>query len=325
MPVLRADFAPVHLNTKHLSVRKRVEQWHDVVGRQLLRIDSEPLRDSDVEFDADLTLRALPGIRMATGSVGGSRDRRTRELTHDGNDDVVLLVNLSGPLQVAQRQFETVALADECLVLTCSEPAAVCRPLPGRALALFLSRARLAPLVESLDDAHGRIPSAGLEAMRLLTSYLLVLNGLPGCAAPDLCGAIGQHVFDLAAVAIGARKECANDAFMQSVPVVRLRVLMADIVRNAGSPDYSLGKLAARHRLTQRQIQRLFAKRGTTFSKFLLGERLSRAHRVLSNLRVSEVRISDVAHACGFGDLSYFNRTFLARYGVSPTELQKRK
>jgi AraC-like DNA-binding protein len=35
-------------------------------------------------------------------------------------------------------------------------------------------------------------------------------------------------------------------------------------------------------------------------------------------------RISDVAFACGFNDLSYFNRCFRRRFGLTPTAARGR-
>jgi AraC-like DNA-binding protein len=47
-----------------------------------------------------------------------------------------------------------------------------------------------------------------------------------------------------------------------------------------------------------------------------------RAHRLLSNPRFSELRIATIAFAVGFGDLSYFNRTFRRRFGATPSQLR---
>ena len=35
-------------------------------------------------------------------------------------------------------------------------------------------------------------------------------------------------------------------------------------------------------------------------------------------------RISDIAFACGFNDLSYFNRCFRRRFGLTPTAARGR-
>ena len=77
--------------------------------------------------------------------------------------------------------------------------------------------------------------------------------------------------------------------------------------------------LAARHRVTARYIRKLFEAEGVTFSKFLLDERLARAHRMLIDPRHGAETISAIAFACGFGDLSYFNRVFRRRNGATPT------
>jgi hypothetical protein len=54
--------------------------------------------------------------------------------------------------------------------------------------------------------------------------------------------------------------------------------------------------------------------RSLTFSSFVLGQRLSRGHRMLGDPRFPDRNISSVAFDVGFGDLSYFNRTFRRNY-----------
>jgi AraC-like DNA-binding protein len=56
----------------------------------------------------------------------------------------------------------------------------------------------------------------------------------------------------------------------------------------------------------------LFHDEETTFSEFVAGQRLARAWRVLAS----------IAFDCGFGNLSYFNRTFRKRFGCTPSEVR---
>jgi AraC-like DNA-binding protein len=44
--------------------------------------------------------------------------------------------------------------------------------------------------------------------------------------------------------------------------------------------------------------------------------RLGKAARLLA---MTTKRISDIAFECGFNDLSYFNRSFRRRFGLTPT------
>jgi AraC-like DNA-binding protein len=71
-----------------------------------------------------------------------------------------------------------------------------------------------------------------------------------------------------------------------------------------------------------RYLQRLFEDAGTTFTDFVLGERLSRAHRMLTNARYADRAIGTVAIDSGFSHLSYFNRAFRARFGASPSDIR---
>jgi len=84
----------------------------------------------------------------------------------------------------------------------------------------------------------------------------------------------------------------------------------------------SLTAVAARHRVTPRYVQALFEDDDTTFSQFLLGERLARAHRMLRDPLQTTHRISAIAYAAGFSDLSYFNRAFRRRFGATPSDVR---
>jgi AraC-like DNA-binding protein len=71
------------------------------------------------------------------------------------------------------------------------------------------------------------------------------------------------------------------------------------------------------------RIHKLFENEGLTFLSSVLGQRLSRAHRILSDPRLAGRNISSVAYDVGFGDLSYFNRAFRRRYAATPTEIRQ--
>jgi AraC-like DNA-binding protein len=84
----------------------------------------------------------------------------------------------------------------------------------------------------------------------------------------------------------------------------------------------SVTKVAASQGVTPRYVQMLFEGEGTTFSAFVLGERLAFAHRILSDPRYSGRPIGTIALDAGFGDLSYFNRIFRRTYSGTPTDIR---
>jgi AraC-like DNA-binding protein len=106
------------------------------------------------------------------------------------------------------------------------------------------------------------------------------------------------------------------------VCAARLRTIKADIAANLGDCELNVTVAAARHGVTPRYVQKLFASEGVTFSEYVLDRRLCAAHRLLKDPRLAHRLIASVAFDCGFGDLSYFNRTFRRRYNATPTDVR---
>jgi AraC-like DNA-binding protein len=102
----------------------------------------------------------------------------------------------------------------------------------------------------------------------------------------------------------------------------RLKAIKADILENLNSPSLTVTAVAQRQHVTPRYIHMLFETEGITFSEFVLGQRLTRTHRMLFDPRFADLNVSAIAFAAGFGDLSYFNRTFRRRFGAAPSELR---
>ena len=75
--------------------------------------------------------------------------------------------------------------------------------------------------------------------------------------------------------------------------------------------------------MTPRYIHMLFDGEGTTFSQYVLAERLACGRRVLLDPRHAHQSIGAIAYASGFGDLSHFNHAFRRRYGATPSEVRR--
>jgi len=100
-----------------------------------------------------------------------------------------------------------------------------------------------------------------------------------------------------------------------------MRTIKTDIARNLDG-DVTADALAARHHVSARYIRKLFEGEDTSLSHFVLGERLVRVHRMLTDPRWTRLGIGALAFAGGFGDLSTFNRHFRQRFGVTPSDVR---
>ena len=156
----------------------------------------------------------------------------------------------------------------------------------------------------------------------MLKDYVSVLNDEQALVTPSLRLAVDDHLHDLIGLAIGANRDAGELAKGRGVRFARLRAIQTDITRNLTRRDLSVTTVAARHGISPRYIRALFMDAGTTFSDFVLQQRLVRAHNLLSDPRTEPLAISAIAYDSGFGDLSYFNHAFRRRYGGTPSDIR---
>src|SRR4029077_4982930 len=94
-----------------------------------------------------------------------------------------------------------------------------------------------------------------------------------------------SHVYDLAALASGAVRDAAEIAKGRGLRAARLYAIKADISKKPAGAGLSVNAVAMRQRVSSRYIQMLFEQEGTTFSQYVIRQRLARAYRLLSRFR----------------------------------------
>jgi AraC-like DNA-binding protein len=309
--------APIRFSLAGVPERERSTLFREFYASLGARCEVEPLRD--VAFEADFTMQALPGLMLMSGRRHGSRTHRS---TADGTDDFGLRVNLGGPYYMSQRGREIVLEEGEAALVSLSDLGTFVHHPPGDVLTLRFPRMQLAPLATGAEDCLLRPIPRDTPALRLLRDYIDIAWDEQRIASRDLQHLFVTHVYDLVAVAIGATRDVADTARGRGVRAARLRAIKQDIARNLDQPDLSVTALAARHRCTPRFVQRLFEAEGTTFTEYVLAQRLARAYKMLSDPRRTAEKIATIAYDTGFGDVSYFNRAFRRRYGAMPSEIR---
>jgi AraC-like DNA-binding protein len=310
-------YSVVCFSTSDYAPHRRLDALREAYGRTLQKVEIEPL--SVERLHAKATLRRMPGLAMITCQRSAAIYRRRREVID--HDDVGITVGLTSGYE-AQQLGRTLSLSrGDAVVMTGGEPALLRVPKSGEYISIRLPVRAVAPFVADLDAAYGRLIPDDNRALRLLVRYIALLQETDSFAAADLRRQAVAHIHDLVALAIGATRDAAEAAKNRGAQAARLCEIKEDIANRLGEADLSLATIAARHRLMPRYVQRLFESEGVTFTAYVLAQRLALAHRVLTNPRYADLKISAVAFNTGFGDLSYFNRTFRRRYGVAPSEI----
>jgi AraC-like DNA-binding protein len=317
-----ADFASLRFSSGDLPVRDRIPFWREVVCRQVVKIDVEPVGEHP--FTAEGRFFALPGLRMMQGSGSDVRYERTKALIAEDNDvpQFCMGIVLGGRWSFAQRGREFVLGAGDAVTISHEDPAVIAHRRPKH-LGLGVPIRALTPLVKDVEGQTIRQIPRENPALRLLIGYLPLLLKDDIAATPELGHLAATHVHDLIAMAIGATRDGTAVAMDRGVRAARLAAVKSDILANLGSERLLVTYIAARQGVSPRHLHRLFETEGTSFSEFVLNARLARVHHMLTDPRLAHQTITTIALTAGFGDLSYFNRSFRRRYGATPSEVRR--
>jgi len=323
------DISTFRFSTRGHPPAERFEMWHEVFGRSVSRRILSPLADEPCHVDMTVRTLALGetggdvGARVQRMTLsGGISARRTPELLSDGNDDIVLHLHQSGRRRVSQLGREASVEPGGGLLTSNADPSTILLPDPSRFVSIGLPRKLMMPLVPGLDGALVRPIPACSAGLRLLMRYLEILEEEEALKTSELRRAAATHIQDLCALAIGATREAAEIAQGRGGRAARARAIKNDIVQHLTDGDVSPTAVARRQGVTPRYVHKLFEGEGTSLSRFVLGLRLARVHRMLSDPRYARQRIVALVYQAGFGDLSTFNREFRRCYGATPSDVR---
>ena len=277
-----------------------------------------PARSCSIDF----ALRKLPDLGLLSGTVQGVRHEHVRRDSGDGDDDFSFHLNLSGLSLVSGQRGETTLRDGDAMLLSYSVSRTITRPDRVDHRVIRLPRTALNPLVHNIDTAVLCPVPRGTGMLRLLKSYVDAVFDDPALSIPQMRRLIVTQLCDLVAVTLGATRDAAALAQGRGIRAARLRAIKDDIEAHLASGNLSPGAVANRQGISDSYMRKLFEGEGMSFSQFVLGRRLERARRMLTEPRWVNRSIASIAFDAGFGDLSYFNRTFKRRYGFAPSDVR---
>ena len=298
---------------------KRLALWREVYGRGIARVDIDPIGDEP--FHADVTFNLLPDVAIASGSRSPAHYRVTHDMLKDGRDIIAVSILRSGEASATQFSKELIGGVGSASVLSGTDPSVSTLTTDGSFITLALSRPAIAELAPDFTSAFGKPIPADDPALRLLIKYLDAVLAADELAHPEVARSVSAHILDLVALALGARGDQA-EAALGGAKAARLKALKSDVMSMICNCDLSSEIIASRHSISSRYVRKLFEQEGTSFTAFVLGERLTRVRRMLRDSRHAHLTIAQLAHACGFNDISYFNRAFRRHFGATPTDVR---
>ena len=269
---------------------------------------------------------SLPGVFITHGVNRDVLYRRTsRHVAADAEDVFMLTITLGGGYHVHQQHADFLVRPGEGWAAVSGELATASNA-PGQmreSLALMLPRAAFAHARLDMGKLLRKPVVCDNQGMHLLLSYLVGIESATAPLSPELGQRAADHISDLVLLSLGGSGEAAELARQRSVPDARLDRIKRDILQRirSGLPLH-LAALAARHGISPVYVQKLFERDGGGFSAYVLEQRLERVRSALRSPRFVARSISAIAYDAGFNNLSWFNRAFRRRYGMTPSDMR---
>ena len=295
------------------------EFWREEFCRRVLVADLVPNSPGPVMFK--MTAAPLPLVN-ATRFEGTATHFIASGL--NSGSELALVLPRDVPAQLAMKgRALNLGASDIGLADSAIRGADVATQGQGRLKALFVDRATLLQLSPDAEDLIARPLDVSSGFKMLLSSYHDLVLAHADVLDVAARAAMAEHLMDLVLLALGGGGDAVDLAKTRGLAAARFEAIKGDILARLGDGNLSLGEIAKRHRASPRYIQMLFERAGTTFSEFVLEQRLLYAHRLLGSPLNSGRKISDIAHMAGFGDVSYFHRSFRRRFGATPAEVRE--
>jgi len=304
-------------STDDYAPGERLEAAQDIYSAMAqVELDTAKKQTPHVET----RVRLLPGVSIARVTASSLQASRKAPQVADGNDDITFLIHPGGEggwLSHLQEHDSLACTPGRARIVLNHQSGAV--DFHGdrvNFLSIAFPRAQLAPLVSDLE----RLPKTLLppaEPLQHLTRMALTLTAQPAAPNGITTTQLTRQLGDLACLALGADRDTSRRAQKGGLREARLRAIKADINVHACTP-LSLKDVARRHSVSSSYIRALFNSEGTSFTDYLVEQRLQRAFNAITSGRAPVRSISDIAFRCGFNHLSWFYRAFKQRFGVTP-------
>jgi AraC-like DNA-binding protein len=312
------DAATLAFTTRDLPPPARRRALHELSEQGLLPVmplpDSAPL--------VDLVKWRLPGASVLDARFAGVR--QSGGPASADADELFFGINVTG-LSLARQDRREVAIGAGDAVAIDPDGGAftVARPGPCRLIGVRVPRRAVRGGIAGPGQPPLRIVPADTAALQLLTRYLRSVLGGAVPSSAQLTDALVTHLAELIELSLLAPGPGGLPARDPGVRAARLSAIKADIGRHLTDGSLTAAALAARHGITVRYLHKLFEDDAMTYSQYVLHQRLALAYRRLRHPRFAGRTVSAIAHDAGFGDLSYFNRTFRRRYSVTPSDARR--
>lgn len=304
-----------HWSTDGIDSSRALSYWVDTVCDRFLELEIESSQRAGFHASLDQTDFGPGTINLICADA--QRVRRTSAKIAGTRQAAFMLMQLrAGRAWVGQLGRATSLYPGECVLIDGTEPYEVECPQPTRSLVLQFPDAWLRRHLDNPESVVPlRVAHGGWGAALCAAVASLDVDACEELALPP--AEVVEHIGALLRLAVRPERAIAEAR-------TRTERLMRTLRGRLAEPDLTPRGVAAEHRISVRSVHYAFAAAGTTFIEALMQVRLEHARDLLSDRKLRELPVVEIAARCGFMDPSHFARRFRQAFGTAPLAYRDR-
>lgn len=308
----------IELSTYSVPEEERLAFWKDIVSQNLTNAHIETIGSEPFSGRMHVARTGLVSAGLAETSGHFANHRHTE--ARDIKDHVVILqAILDGQAEYLCDNRRVVAGAGEVMILDSAHAGDILIEEGYRVAVLTLPRHLVIPHFTSSETINAALSDLqrGLPT-QLLHDFVLGVTE-PEARETYSVGAIIQTTGGLLSMALDHLKH-GTWGEERGLAGARRAAIRSYMLHHSTDTALTPASVAEEFKISVRYLHKLVSETGRTFREELQHIRLQAVWRALNDPRQNGRPISDIAYSAGFNDLSSFNRSFRAAYGMTPKE-----
>ncbi|MDH4554310.1 transcriptional regulator FeaR [Pseudomonas sp. BN417] len=285
------------------------------------RFESRPTLNHGL-FIGEIARQDLSGLEVAQiRTNAGVISRQRTSIDHEDDRHCFLIVQRSGRAQLRQGG-ESIELAPGDMALM--DSARACEIVPHGLIehaSFHLSREEVCRHMPESRPKFGKLSQHCASGRVLRTLVEQICGGeLDDCAGLEEGDALQEALIALLAPTL-RQQQGHPGSESDGSHIAGLRSMARQLIdQSLSEPGLTPLSLAKQLNISVRQLYRLFEEQGDSVCRFIQRSRLKRSAADLSNPRLRNESITDIAFRWGFTDSAHFSRTFKKHFEQSPRE-----
>jgi len=297
--------------TDTVEARERFSYWREMICSTLFSISPEAPAE---RFSARLTVRTSGRCRFAMcESTSYEIIRTQRDIARAPADLYTVYLQRRGRTLINQCNESIEFQRNDIVLSDCRQPYRATLSNDGHRAVALLPRDMIewrAPWLRHRPLSKLNANSPFIELAR--QHFMHLVSGELGETETSL---LTDNLCNL--LALASATDIEPDRMR---PELQLQAMIAFCQQNLHKAELTPQVVAAYCGVSVRTLHLRFKALGQTFGTWLLESRLNACSRALKDPFQQNRTISEIAYSCGFNDLSHFNKSFRARFGMSPRE-----